>query len=126
MRKLLIILLLIPFTSFGQNTAEYDTTRVRKTTIIVEPFIANGKYKIGLALKTELFTSNKILPNFLIGVAYGNNSNYALTFGLKKYINTRHSISYYVSTSAYLGEADFNILYISNDGSDEFIKLEKV
>jgi hypothetical protein len=126
MRKLLIILFLIPFTSFGQNTAEYDTTRVRKTTIIVEPFIANGKNKIGLALKTELFTSNKILPNFLIGVAYGNNSNYALTFGLKKYINTRHSISYYVSTSAYLGEADFNILYISNDGSDEFIKLEKV
>jgi hypothetical protein len=42
--KTVTYIMLIPTFSFGQNASEYDTTIIKKNTIIVQPFIAKGEY----------------------------------------------------------------------------------
>jgi len=101
--------------NFGQNASEYDITRIRKTTVIVQPFIALGEYKSGVSLKTELFTKKKKLPSFIFGLSYGNNNSYALSFGLRKYALSNKKISFLIASNIDLGEADFKVKFISLD-----------
>ena len=125
MRKFLIIICLAPLFSFGQNAVEYDTTRIRKTTVIVQPFIALGEYKSGVSLKTELFTKKEKLPSFIFGIAYGNNSSYALSFGLRKYALSNKKISFLIASNIDLGEADFKVKFIPLD-APEFTRTMKI
>ena len=125
MRKLLLTLCLAPLFSFGQNAVEYDTTRIRKTTVIVQPFIALGEYKSGVSLKTELFTKKEKLPSFILGLSYGNNSSYALSFGLRKYALSNKKISFLIESNIDLGEVDFKVKFIPLD-APEFTRTMKI
>lgn len=115
MRKLLVLFFLIPFTGFGQNAPEYDTTRVRKNIVIIQPFLVNSTYIPGITLKTELFTNKKKFPSFIFGLSYGNNADYAGSFGLRKYILTDKKISFLFSSNFNVGEADFKKEFLMSD-----------